>query len=94
MFRFIPVLISILCCFMYFSPWTLNASRESLGYYLLAIFWFLGAWLAALGYLYIGIRDRKSGLTVTWPYWISLAVILACYAIVLNAANHGKFVTI
>ena len=94
MIRYLPVLISVICCFMYFTPWTLDASRESLGYYLLAIFWFLGAWLAALGYLYIGIRDRKSGLAVTWPYWLSFAVIILCYATVIIAANQGKFVTV
>ncbi|MEM7792495.1 MAG: hypothetical protein AAF546_13915 [Verrucomicrobiota bacterium] len=92
---YIPASISAICSFLYYLPWIIDP-REALGIYLVAFFWFLGAWIIMFSHLVFGIKNKiqDKGTFTPKEHFISASIIFCSYLAVFIGAANGFMVTV
>jgi len=91
---FLLPFISIFMSILYYSPWTLGATRANLGPYLLALLWFAGAWIIAVFYMVNAFKYRKINTLLSKRYLMGLTLLLTSYVIVGVGIFNGYVVTV
>jgi len=87
-------IISLLLSFAYYVPWIGIASRASLGPYIVAFLWFLGAWLIGLFYAYKAIENKKLNKVLSKQYLVGFVMFLISYLIVFIGIFNGYMVSV
>jgi hypothetical protein len=90
-----PAVISIICSGLWYLPW-LFEPRTTLSYYLIAFFWFLGAWIFLAGLLVLAVRERRkeSCSSKSLHCFLSSTAIFGSYLAVFIGAANGFLVTV
>ena len=91
---FVFPLISVVMSLFYYMPWLLEPARDYVPPYLLAFFWFMGAWLAAIYYGVRAFKLRKIDSSQKNRYISGMAIILVSYVIVWVGIFNGYLLTV
>jgi len=86
--------MSLVLSFLYYTPWIFGATRANLGPYLLAFFWFMGAWIVAIIYGVKAFKLRRTNSSLCNKYLIGVAAVLISYIIVWAGMFNGYMVTV
>lgn len=79
---------------LYYTPWLSDTPREMLLPYIVAFFWFLIVWIAAIYYGVKAFKLREKNPNIGKKYFYGLVAIVASYCIVWFGVFNGYLVSV
>lgn len=91
---YIAGVFSVFALGFYSLPWTYGATHTALGFYIIAFFWFMFAWLPLIFHLVLGITE-KVRKNKNWKHHIiTSGLIVISYILLFIAMSNGYMVTV